>query len=101
MKRDFDLLRVLLREIEDLPPGRIASAFKYDGIDKDTIAAHAALLFDAGLVKGKMRYPLKGPPQFQIAGLTWAGHDFIAVAKNDTIWEKARKSVLAPAAGAT
>jgi len=101
MKRDFDLLRIFLREIENLPPNRTVTAFECDGIDKDTIVAHAILLFDAGLVKGTTRYPLKGSPQFKITGLTWAGHDFLAVAKNDTIWDKAKKSVLAPAAGAT
>ena len=33
MKRDFDLIRMILLDIEELPPGGSAGAFVYDGID--------------------------------------------------------------------
>ncbi len=101
MKRDFDLIRMILKDIEDLPPGASVGGFEYDDIDGDTIAAHAVLLLDAGLIQGTTLPIMSGRPKIRITGLTWAGHDFLAVAKNDTIWDKAKKSVLAPAAGAT
>ena len=92
----------MLREIENLPPSGVTSSFEFDEVESDVIAAHAVLLLEAGLVKGSFRTPLRGgTPQFHINGLTWEGHDFLAVAKNDGIWDRAKKSVLAPAAGAT
>ena len=101
MKRDFDLIRMILLDIEALPPGATAGGFFYDDIDKETVAAHVLLLHDAGLIDANVLKLLNGPPKIKVSGLTWAGHDFLAAAKNETIWAKAKTTVLAPAAGAT
>lgn len=102
MKRNFDLIRSMLQDIENLPPGGVANSFSFEGTPSDVIAAHAVLLLEAGLVKGSARNPLRGgPPPFHISALTWEGHDFLAAAKNDAIWDRAKKTVLVPAAGAT
>lgn len=101
MKRDIDLIRRIMLDIEEMPPGARIGVPVYDGVERDVVIAHAVLLHEAGLVKGSVMHPMNGPPKIQISGLTWEGHDFLAVAKNDTIWEKAKRTVLAPAAGAT
>lgn len=101
MKRDFDLIRMILRDIEEIPPGKSTSGFTYDDVDNETILAHVVLLHKAGLIDATVSQPLSGVPRVSVRGLTWEGHDFLAVANNDTIWEKAKKTVLAPAAGAT
>jgi hypothetical protein len=101
MKRDFDLIRRIVRDIEDMPAGSNSGTPRYEGEDRETVAAHVVLLIEAGLIKGDVLAVTYGLPRIRISGLTWAGHDFLAVAKNDTIWAKAKTSVLAPAAGAT
>jgi hypothetical protein len=101
MKRDFELIRMILRDIEEIPPGQGSRGFTYDGYANEAILAHVVLLHEAGLIKATVMHPLSGVPRVSVTGLTWEGHDFLAVANNDTIWEKAKKTVLAPAAGAT
>ena len=90
-----------MRDIEELPAGNSAGTPTYDDVDRETVIAHVVLLVEAGLINANVHRLLNGPPKIRISGLTWAGHDFLAVAKDDTIWAKAKKSVLAPAAGAT
>lgn len=101
MKRDFDLIRMMLLDIEEMAPGETAGGFDYEGIDRETVVAHAVLLHEAGLIKATILTLMNGPPKIRVSGLTWAGYDFLATAKNDTIWTKAKSTVLVPAAGAT
>ena len=93
MKRNNDLIRAILAEVEKhkggnrplhLSPGRFVDPFP--GLDADTMDDHIKLLADAGFVEAE-------PHQFgwSIIGLTWAGHDFLANSKCPTTWEKAKQ----------
>lgn len=70
MKRDFDLIRMILRDIEDLPPGSSVGGFAYDRIEEDTIVTHAVLLHEAGLIKGTILTLMSERPRIRITGLT-------------------------------
>lgn len=63
-----------------------------------SVATVAQLLIDAGLVEGTVSYCLRrgcrAPDAFHVQGLTWAGHDFLDAARNDTVWHTAREKVL-------
>lgn len=59
------------------------------------------LLHDAGLIDGTVFRPISGLPDVTVFGLTWAGHDFLGAVSSDSVWAKAKSTVLAPAAGAT
>jgi hypothetical protein len=92
MKRDMDLIRMLLLQQEDgkKPPG-------LDEYPGEVQAYHAGLLIDAGLVEGQTAPGGQG----EIIGavitrLTWAGHDFLDAARSDTVWNKAKEKVLKP-----
>lgn len=94
MKRDFDLIRLLLRQVEG--EGQI----DLSSFTSEQINYHKALLIEAGLVKGKAHYSSRGGPGSEeipdvvhMQRLTWEGHEFIDKAKNDTAWEKAKKYV--------
>lgn len=99
MKRDFDLVRLILREVAALQPGKLIKGFTFDGVDPDVIQAHAVLLVQAGLLEGNVTRPMSGSARIAISGLSWAGHDFLDAINDDTLWAKAKKSVLAPAGG--
>jgi DNA-binding HxlR family transcriptional regulator len=87
MKRDFELIRTLLLQIEQSPAGEIIQIIAHDeGISGAVVAEHLKLLIDAGLVEGEV-YSVSSPA-FAIQGLTWQGHDFIEKARNDVIWKK-------------
>lgn len=95
MKRDMDLARSILSVVEEKSPpiGGIAAP-AIDGYDSDTVIAHIELLSEAGLLRAKVMKGIAGHSGAHITGLTWAGHDFISAAKDDTIWAKAKGSIL-------
>ena len=99
MKRDMDLVREILLW---------ATAQENAGIDinpvlpdytEDQIAHHVHLMSQAGLVDalGITTNSSAGPSAL-LASVTWAGHDFIDAARDNTIWNKAKRKVLSSGA---
>lgn len=99
MKRDFDLIRRILLDVESIPPAQQMNCPTYDEFNKDVIAPHVVLLHEAGLIDASVLKMLSGRYQVKIRGLTWAGHDFLDAIRDDTLWAKAKKTILAPAGG--
>lgn len=89
MKRDLKLVRDILIDVEANPPNQIIQDFRYDGVDSLIIAEHVRLLIDAGYLEGEVIRQF-GTSQFAyvVTGMTWQGHEFLANAKNDTVWKK-------------
>jgi hypothetical protein len=50
MKRDLDLVRLILKEIEEVPAGETPEINSMPGYDRATVNAHLELLIDADLV---------------------------------------------------
>ena len=99
MKRDFDLIRSILRDVEEIAPNDYLNGFTFDGADQLVIEAHVALLLEAGFLDGKSLPVSSGRVPYRVTGLTWEGHDFLDSMKDQSIWDKAKKNVLAPAGG--
>lgn len=85
MKRDMNLIRDLLLLVEaDGDDSELCSKYGHE-----VVAGHAAILVDAGLVEGGVACGSNGKPiTSKIIRLTWAGHEFLDNARNDTIWNK-------------
>ena len=98
MKRDMEILRSILLNVEDdkYPYGGYVTL---DGVSNQVCAHHAALLFDAGLAEGRLvKTDAHGVVAASIDRLTSAGHDFCDGIRQDTIWSKAKKDILKPGA---
>ena len=92
MKRDMDMIRQLLLDAE----GHDSNSPLFQTNDPSS-AYHISLLKDAGLMDAIIRKGIHGTPSdAAIIGLTWAGHDFLDAARNDTIWNKAKDKFLKP-----
>jgi hypothetical protein len=96
MKRDMDFIRTILLKIEELGnPGLdsivIESLFQDYSVEQ--INYHLKLLQQSGLIDA---HPAMGSSNINWAvyGLTWNGHEFLALAQNNTIWEKAKHVVI-------
>jgi hypothetical protein len=92
MKRDMDLIRLLLLQQEsgEDPP----DLAKYD---TEFIVYNIALMLDAGFLEGKVYSGASGKPQAAtIIRMTWAGHDFLDSTRDPTIWKQAKDKVLKP-----
>ncbi len=89
MKRDMNLIRLLLLETEGEEPGPDLSSFT-----EEQRVYHSALLIEAGLVHGEIILDGNGQPAGAVAlRLTWAGHEFLDAARNDAIWHKAGERI--------
>jgi len=92
MQRDMDLVRKFLLLVENTKPSDgIPEVEGYDGL---TVAHHIWLLIDAGLIHGtKIDFGHGHLPQGNYFCITWAGHDFLNAARNETTWHKAMAAV--------
>lgn len=89
MKRDMNLIRLLLLETEGEDPKLDLSAHT-----EEQRVYHSALLIEAGLVHGETVLDGNGQPVGTvILRPTWAGHEFLDAARNDTIWHKAGERI--------
>jgi hypothetical protein len=96
MKRDMDLIRGLLLEVEGEDPKLDLS--RWSNPQK---AYHAALLIEAGLVKGELfeNYYQEEKRAAELHRLTWTGHEFLDAARDEKSWKKVLQKV-AKAGGA-
>ncbi|HEX8190159.1 MAG TPA: DUF2513 domain-containing protein [Pyrinomonadaceae bacterium] len=93
MKRDFDLVRLILLELEkdetvDLSP-----------YTQEQINYHKALVKEAGFAEGTIHYASgvharpDVPDVAILSRLTWEGHEFLDKARNDKVWNRAKSIV--------
>lgn len=103
MKRDLNLARAILQKIESCEdPWGLQEKPEISGYNSNEIAYHIKLLNEAGLIQGQDVSSL-GPEGFDwVPGnLTWDGHEFLDAANDESIWDKAKESVLKPTASFT
>lgn len=101
MKRDADLIRLIALKVESLKPRKELSGI--DGIDNECFIHNVQLMLDAGLVEAKV-YPRNlffSEPSATVTRLTWSGCDFLDAARSESLWNKAKQSVIAPTASWT
>ena len=97
MKRDMDLIRLLLLALES---GIESEELKrYDG---DAQVYHMVLLKDAELIDAVIRHDERGIPNgVAFLRMTWKGHEFIDSIRDNELWAKVKKHVLKPTASWT
>lgn len=98
MKRDMEIIRQILLNVEDdkYPYG---ARVHLDGISDQICAYHVALMQYAGLVEAEVINTDAHPHvAAMIHRLTSAGHDFCDGIRQDTIWNKAKEHILKPGA---
>lgn len=93
MKRDWDVIREVLIEVEALS-GKERSTFAYGlgaehaGCDP-TKSEHAILLWNAGFIEAIDVGGLAGPAILS-PGLTWEGHNLLDTLRSKPVWERIR-----------
>ncbi len=89
MKRDFELIKKILLEVEALPNTSGINEIEIDGFSEEEIAYHVYLLGDAELLETEIHEDTSGTIySYYIGRLTWQGHEFLDNARNDTTWKK-------------
>jgi DNA-binding transcriptional ArsR family regulator len=103
MKRDMDLIRKILQLVESCDSAYgLQEMPEIDGYDSTTISYQLRILRDANLIEAE---PIdecgRGHSDYCGINLTWAGQDFLSASSDDSIWQKAKDTVLKPTASFT
>lgn len=99
MKRDLDLLRNIMKYLEEnLVPGQIIKSSKITQFgDSDEvhlmIAEHIKLLLDDNLIETLKPIEVQGFTIFMINRITSKGHDFLDALRSDTVWNKTKEKM--------
>lgn len=98
MKRDMDLIRRILIEVESIDTPEVSTALELDGVDEVTVKYHLTLLVDAGLMEEVEHGFTRSRPGTKILfsrliRLTWQGHEFLDAARDQTRWNKAKEQM--------
>jgi hypothetical protein len=89
MRRETDLIRLILAQVElNTNPMRFIE-IKAHGYSPNQIAYHVRLLAEAGYVDAVDFTTMDGM-DWKPKSLTWIGHDFLDATRNDSIWEKVK-----------
>jgi hypothetical protein len=87
MKRDMDLVRKLLIEIERCDTGS-GQPMQFSDFcpDQQKLYGHLKLLDEASLIEG---HDLPST-QYMPSRLTWSGHEFLSAVRDENIWTKTK-----------
>ena len=94
MKRDMDLVRLILLKIEEDYVSTALYDLKIDGYDKETIAYHCKILHEAGFVSDYgSHYADNALQSFGVGSLTWEGNEFLDKIRDDSFWGKTKDAI--------
>ena len=89
MKRDMDLIRLILLEIENKEDSELSINLTVDGYSKEQVAYHCRLLYDHGFIDDySAEYGDDELQVFAIGELTWDGYEYLDTVREKKIWEK-------------
>ena len=100
MKRDIDLVRKILVELEKLPLSDGGHDIQIEGYDSNEVNYHTMLMQEGRLITARV---ISATEPFQTGirtftkylpmAITWDGHDFLEAARHDQRWEEVKKQI--------
>ena len=94
MKRDMDLIREILFEIEKAEDFDLAIEISIEGRDAKEINYHLKILYQAGLIEAIGTSGFGESSEWIATSMTWAGHEFLDSAREEKRWRQAKDMVL-------
>ena len=100
MQRNMDLVRMILMKLESSPGGWAPRDFGIQSFSPQEIAYHAHIMIQEGLIEGcDVTSSGSSGPEALPTGLTWQGHEFLDLARDQDRWNRA-KAIIAKVGGA-
>ena len=99
MKRDMDLCRDILLNLEEKPfaPGTIK--VEIDGKTEQEVSYHLRLLAQAGLVEAEDLSKSTQNMKWRANSLTWDGHEFLEASRNQGTWDRVKGTLTEKSVG--
>lgn len=93
MKRDLDLVRLILLRLEAAAVGeKLTSPMSFDGYDDAFVEEHVRLMSDAGLIDARIHALFGGRSLFAIDRVTWNGYDYLDAVRPESIWLQVKRT---------
>lgn len=94
MKRDMDLIRLILLKIEEEYRSTAIINLEIEGYDKETVAYHCKILNDADWISYyDADYADDEINDFVVGSLTWDGHDYLDKIRDNSQWKKVKDTI--------
>lgn len=90
-KRDMDLIRTILLQVEGEGQPDLPNMPKLDGVSDELVAYHIRMMMEAGLLTAVDASSFDGEEYIQIS-MTWDGHEFLEKVRDPEIWQKTKAS---------
>lgn len=88
MKRDMDLVRLILLRVEEQDPNSSSyESIAIDGYSAGEIREHVKLLKNAGMVDD-VHHDMDG--HVWIRSITWDGYDYLDKVRDNSVWKKTK-----------
>jgi DNA-binding transcriptional ArsR family regulator len=100
MKRNMDLARLILFEIEKRSWEETLRPLSIDGYSDEDVSYQIKLLKEAGLIKAR-DFSSGSTLRYVPGSLTWLGHDFLDAARQESRWKQAMSLVREKAGSVT
>ena len=99
MKRNMDLCRDILLNLEAQPFGPGVIEVKIDDISAQEVSYHLMLLAQAGLVEAEDLSNSTQKMKWRASCLTWDGHEFLEASRNQTTWNRVKATMTEKSVG--
>lgn len=94
MKRDMDLVRLILISAENAEKEFNALLLVDTDTTAEKICFHVELLEEAGLLTAKTTRAYSGTPVLvTVNSITWSGYDYLGAIRSETVWQKAKRAI--------
>lgn len=95
MKRDMELVRLILLKIEEEYRSTTIYNLNISGYDMETVAYHCKILNEAGLLSDYSAQYADGKIWgFETGPLTWGGNDFLDKIRNNSQWGRIKDAII-------
>jgi hypothetical protein len=94
MKRDMDLIREIMQDIEKIPA---SDEWDFKDFNRDPIEVrkHLELLVDAKLISGEVVIDLSGSKCWvNNIAITWLGYEFLDASRSNKIWNEVKSKAI-------
>ena len=89
MKRDMDLARNILIELEEGEEAIGPFQLEQSDVSGEKLGYHVLLLAEAGLIEAEDHRALSRDWDWRPLRLTWEGHEFLEEIRDEGIWKRA------------
>lgn len=94
MKRNMDLVRLILLEIEKEYKSTAIYNLKIEGYDTAAVAYHCKILYENGMISDyDAQYADGDIYSFGVGPLTWEGNDFLEKIRDESQWNKIKNAI--------